>query len=329
MSLAWATITRRVMWPLMSSPRMSWARALASSALSASLTPPALPRPPTFTYALTTTRSPMSLAMASACSGVSATPAGSTGKPCEANRSRAWYSKRSTNRHRSPPVMKPPRRALQGAVGRGAHHKMRHPFAAPQHRPAAPQRVPDDEELLCAVPQPVAHHRWGRSAAAEPAVVGRERSGAGRRPYVGADPVHDLGRGGARREDAGDPELLELGDVLVRDDPAAEDHHVVDAPLAHQLAQPGEQRHVRTGEDGQADGVGVLLHDGLDDLLRGLVQAGVDDLHPGVPERAGDHLRATVVPFESGFRDDPPDAFVRHAGQLRSAPPGVSARRAR
>ena len=34
---------------------MSWARALASSGLSASFTPPALPRPPTFTCALTTT----------------------------------------------------------------------------------------------------------------------------------------------------------------------------------------------------------------------------------------------------------------------------------
>ena len=34
---------------------MSWARALASSGLSASLTPPALPRPPIFTCALTTT----------------------------------------------------------------------------------------------------------------------------------------------------------------------------------------------------------------------------------------------------------------------------------
>src|SRR3954452_1616941 len=141
MSLAWATITRRVMWPLMSSPRMSWARALASSALSASLTPPALPRPPTFTCALTTTRSPMSLAMASACSGVSATPPGSTGTPCEANRSRAWYSKRSTNRHRSPPVTSPPRRALYAGGGRGAHHRARHPkgqFTLP-HPLAAPR----------------------------------------------------------------------------------------------------------------------------------------------------------------------------------------------
>ena len=65
MSLAWATITLWTMWPLMSMPRMSWARALASSGLSASFTPPALPRPPTFTCALTTTGAAISRAIAS------------------------------------------------------------------------------------------------------------------------------------------------------------------------------------------------------------------------------------------------------------------------
>src|SRR5688572_10062546 len=133
MSLAWATITRRVMCPLMSRPRMSWARALASSALSASFTPPALPRPPVFTCALTTTGAAISRAMASACSGVSATPPGSTGTPCEANTSRAWYSRRSTNRHRSPPVTTSLPRALSCTGRRGTHHRMRHPIA-----PAAP-----------------------------------------------------------------------------------------------------------------------------------------------------------------------------------------------
>src|SRR3954451_15615314 len=150
MSLAWATITRCVMWPLMSSPRMSWARALASSELSASFTPPALPRPPVFTCALTTTGAAISRAIASACSGVSATPPGSTGTPCEANRSRAWYSKRSTNRHRSPPVTRSPPRALRGVGRRGTHHTVPHPLAALRdlsgaqraHRPAAPPLSP-------------------------------------------------------------------------------------------------------------------------------------------------------------------------------------------
>ena len=58
---------------------------------------------------------------------------------------------------------------------------------------------------------------------------------------------------------------------------------------------PGQQR--------QPDGVGVLLDDGLDDLLRGLVEARVDDLEPGVAQGPGDHLGSSVVPVEAGLGD--------------------------
>ena len=77
-------------------------------------------------------------------------------------------------------------------------------------------------------------------------------------------------------------------------------------------ARRGEQGHVRAGEHREADGVGVLLDDGLDDLLRRLVQAGVDDLHAGVAERAGHDLGAAVVPVEARLGDDHSDAFVHH-----------------
>ena len=78
----------------------------------------------------------------------------------------------------------------------------------------------------------------------------------------------------------------------------------------HELGEPGEQGHVGAGEHRQADGVGVLLDDGLDDLLRRLVQAGVDDLHAGVAQRARHDLGAAVVPVEARLGDDHPDAFV-------------------
>ena len=87
--------------------------------------------------------------------------------------------------------------------------------------------------------------------------------------------------------------------------------------LAHELGEPGEQRHVGAGEHREADGVGVLLDDGLDDLLGRLVQAGVDDLHAGVAQRARHDLGAAVVPVEAGLGDDHPDAFV-HDAQLSS-----------
>ena len=80
------------------------------------------------------------------------------------------------------------------------------------------------------------------------------------------------------------------------------------AALVEQLDHPREQRHVRAGQDRQADAVGVLLDGGLDDLLRRLVQAGVDDLHAGVAQRPRDDLGAAVVPVEAGLGDDDADA---------------------
>src|SRR6218665_2897973 len=91
-----ATITRLTMCPLMSRPRMLRAAAAASSGVVATLTPPALPRPPVFTCALTTTTPPSFSAAALASSGVSATMPASTGTPYCSNRSLAWYSYRST-----------------------------------------------------------------------------------------------------------------------------------------------------------------------------------------------------------------------------------------
>ena len=60
MSLASVTSTRCTVWPLMSMPRIAAAFSRASSGVLASFTPPALPRPPVFTWALTTTAVPSS-----------------------------------------------------------------------------------------------------------------------------------------------------------------------------------------------------------------------------------------------------------------------------
>ena len=81
----------------MSMPRIFSACWAASSGDLAIFTPPALPRPPIFTWALTaTTEVPSSAAAWDACSGFSATIPRSTGTPCFSNKSRAWYSYRST-----------------------------------------------------------------------------------------------------------------------------------------------------------------------------------------------------------------------------------------
>src|SRR3954451_5745826 len=149
------------------------------------------------------------------------------------------------------------------------------------------------------------------------------------------DELDDLLGRRTGREHLGDPELLELRDVLVGDRPAHGDHHVPGVLLAQELDDPRHQRHVRAGQDRQPDGVGVLLQDGLHDLLGRLVQARVDDLHAGIPERAGDDLRAAVMTVEPGFGHDHANlashgqtlAFLPRARRCsraprRRAPPG-------
>jgi hypothetical protein len=89
MSLAWAISTEWTVWPLMSMPRIWLALAYASSGPSASFTPPAFPRPPVFTCALTTTRgwpwAANSAAIWRASSAVLATLPACTGTPYSAN----------------------------------------------------------------------------------------------------------------------------------------------------------------------------------------------------------------------------------------------------
>src|SRR4026208_2088475 len=69
MSEACSTQSVRTTWPRMSRPRICSAFSSASAGSAASLIPPALPRPPVRTWALTTTGPPSSPAAARAPSG--------------------------------------------------------------------------------------------------------------------------------------------------------------------------------------------------------------------------------------------------------------------
>jgi hypothetical protein len=132
----------------------------------------------------------------------------------------------------------------------------------------------------------------------------------------GPDPGHDLGGGRSWREDPGRAHPVELLDVRVGDDAAAEHDDVRGAAFGQQVDDAAEQRHVRPGENGQADRVDIFLDGGGHDLLRGLMQPGVDDLHPGVAQRPGHDLGSPVVAVEPDLRDDHPD--VPHAVQPSS-----------
>src|SRR5262245_34963844 len=90
-------------WPRMSIPRISPARASTSSAFAASLMPPAFPRPPMSTCALTTTGYPMASAAARASAGLVASRPSDTGMPWCRKSSFPWYSCRSKARASLPP----------------------------------------------------------------------------------------------------------------------------------------------------------------------------------------------------------------------------------
>src|SRR5271165_5522133 len=95
--------------------RVAISRAAAGSA--ASWIPPALPRPPTCTWALTTTGTPSSSATCSASSGDQATWPRGTRTPCSANSAFAWYSNRSMLAFRQTPRGPPHPPAASGWSG--------------------------------------------------------------------------------------------------------------------------------------------------------------------------------------------------------------------
>ena len=128
------------------------------------------------------------------------------------------------------------------------------------------------------------------------------------------------------REHLRDAELLQLGDVVVGDRPADNQHHVLRALAPEQLGDPRHERHVRARQDREPDRVGVLLKHGLDDLLGRLVQTGVDHLHAGVAQRAGDDLRPAVVPVETRLRHDDSDLAAVHAAEITPSGGGAAAK---
>ncbi|CAK7281608.1 hypothetical protein SGPA1_12401 [Streptomyces misionensis JCM 4497] len=127
-----------------------------------------------------------------------------------------------------------------------------------------------------------------------------------------AHPLHDRRGRRPRGEDLRDALLLQRRDVLLRDDAAAEDEDVLGVALLEQVDDRGEQGVVRAGQNGQSNGVRVLLEGGVDDLLRRLVEAGVDDLHPGVAQGARDDLGAAVVAVEARLGDHHADRTGCH-----------------
>src|SRR5581483_4983459 len=156
--------------------------------------------------------------------------------------------------------------------------------------------------------------------------------GSDGRADVLADEADDVLRRRAGREQLLDAHGLQRRDVLGRDDAAAEHRDVVGPLLPEQLEHALEEIVVGAREHAEADGVGVLLQRGGDDLLGRLVQARVDHLEARVAQRARDDLGAAVMAVEAGLRDDDTDgACLSHraspsAARRRSPTPAIAVR---
>src|SRR5579859_4362840 len=138
--------------------------------------------------------------------------------------------------------------------------------------------------------------------------------GGGARGLAGApagdlflEVFHDIAGVGARAEKPTDPKLCEFGSVVGRNDAPAAEEDVVHLLFFHEGEDFRKKGHVRAGEDGNADGIGVLLEGGVHDHLAGLMQSGVDHLETGMPEGRHDDFGAAVVAVQAGLGDDDPE----------------------
>ena len=128
-----------------------------------------------------------------------------------------------------------------------------------------------------------------------------------------AHEVNDRRERRAGAEVALDAHRLDSGDVLIGQDAARHDQHIVHAILTEQVHHLGEDRHMRAREDAHQDGVHILLDGGFDDHRRRLADAGIDHFHASVAQRPRDHLGAPVVSIEARLgHQHPNSAFVGH-----------------
>src|SRR5258708_29179446 len=122
------------------------------------------------------------------------------------------------------------------------------------------------------------------------------------RLHVFVDPLHDVFGRSPRSEDLPDAERLELGRIFIRNDAAAENRDVAGAALRQQANDLGEERHVRSRQDAEADRVHVFLHGRFGDHLGCLMQSRVNHFEAAVAERACDNLRTAIVTVEARLR---------------------------
>src|SRR5262245_9043823 len=77
--------------------------------------------------------------------------------------------------------------------------------------------------------------------------------------YMFADIRHNVFGRCARLKNLSDAHFLQLRDVLIRNDTADQNQHIVEPFFLHQFHDSRAQRHVGSGQHGESDNVGVFL----------------------------------------------------------------------
>ena len=144
-----------------------------------------------------------------------------------------------------------------------------------------------------------------------PGLRTEHRSGPHRsRAHVGPDPLDDLLRRRARREDLATPRCfssaMSSGGMMPPPKMTTSP-----TPFCFSTSITAAKSHMRTGQDAQPDRVDILLQRRFGDHLRRLMQAGVDDFDARVAQGTRNDLGAAIVPVQPGLGDEYATAWLR------------------
>ena len=63
------------------------------------------------------------------------------------------------------------------------------------------------------------------------------------------------------------PNSFSFCDILIGNDSADDDQHIVESLFLHQFHDPRTKRHVGAGQNRESDDIGIFLQCGIDDLF--------------------------------------------------------------
>src|SRR5512139_329255 len=128
--------------------------------------------------------------------------------------------------------------------------------------------------------------------------------------HIIVDELHDVGGARSGSKYSSNTRLLQLWNVLLGDDAAADHEDVAQLLLLEQLHHAREKVGVYPAQTAQADNIRVFLEGRVYHHLRCLPQSGVDDLHPGLGENARQELRPPIVAIQTRLRHDDLDFLL-------------------